>query len=138
APPAPPRGEALAGKTARRPEADDARNVEGARAQAPLLSAALRLRLQADSRAGATDIKGADTLRAKHLVGRPAAQVDLPVVDVDWNAAHGLDRIAVEGNAARPAVGADLRHRLQRAHLVVRRPHRHQSRVWAGGGGHRA
>src|SRR5260370_22535660 len=75
-------------------KADGAGHIERAAAQAMLLSAAVDLRFEPDSRTAAANVKGADALRPIEFVSREAHQIDAKLVDIDGDFADGLSRIA--------------------------------------------
>ena len=111
----------VAAQPAGHAEADDARHVERAAAQAALVAAAVEHRLEADRRVAPADVQRADALGAVHLVGRQAHQVEAHRLDVERHLARGLGRVGVEQHAPPAADRADLGERVQRADLVVRR-----------------
>ena len=77
-------GQGLGGQPRRLAEADDAGHVQRARPQSLLLSAALRLRLEANARAArAADVERAHSLRSVHLVCRDAHEIRSPRLDVE-------------------------------------------------------
>ena len=112
-------------------QADDARHVERAAAEAAFLAAAVDQRLQADARLAAADVKAADALGTVHLVGGETQQIDLERSDVDRHFAHGLGGVAVQQHAAAAAELPDLGQRLDHADLVVGQHDGHEDRVAA-------
>ena len=101
-------------------------------AETALVTTAMHLRLQADTRL-ATNIQGADTLRAISLVGREAHQVDLELLQVDIDLAGCLCGIDVEDDALLAADFAQLGDRLNDAHFVIDEHHGSQHGIRTNG-----
>src|SRR6266850_6292249 len=112
--------------------ADDLVRRERPRAQAPLVAAAVDLRLDAHARLPA-HVQRADALRAVDLVRGHRQEIHFQLLQVDRNLARGLHRVAVEDDAFRAANVADLGYRLDHADLVVHHHHRHEDGVGAEG-----
>src|SRR6202011_5735145 len=93
-------------------ESDDAGDVEGARAHAALVPAAVDLLGDLDAGVAAADVESADTLRAIDLVAGEGEDVDVVLLDVDRDLADGLDCVGVEKDALLVAELADLGDRL--------------------------
>ena len=89
-------------------EADDAGDVERARAHAALLTAAVELRRQAHARVAGAHVQRADALRAVDLVRREREQIDAHRLDVDRDLAGALRRVGVEEDALLLGDLADL------------------------------
>ena len=121
-------GEAFARQPGRFAESDDAGHVQGARAQAALVSAAVDERRQGDLRPR-PDIERANALRPIHLVCAQRGEVDVHGDDVKGHASDALHGVAMKQHAALPAEGAYLGNGLQRADLVVREHDRDQRRI---------
>ena len=100
-------------------EADDARHVCRAAAQAALLTAAVHLRFETDTRIAAADVESADALGAIHLVRAEAEQVNSHFLDIERNLAGRLGSIGVKKHAAFLAQSADGADRLKRADLII-------------------
>src|SRR5216683_2235617 len=112
--------------------ADDLVGRERPRAQAPLVAAAVDLRLDAHARLPA-HVQRADALRAVHLVRGHRQKVRFQLLQVDRDLSGGLHRVAVEDDAFRAADLADLGYRLDHADLVVHHHHRHEDGIGAEG-----
>jgi len=108
----------------RRPEADDAGKVLGAGAPAPLLPAAVD---EVCDFCSVPDVEGADALGAVELVAREGEEVDVVLIDVEFEVADRLDGVGVEGDAVLAGDGADLADRLDGPDLVVGGHHRDQN-----------
>ena len=109
---------ALDGFLHRRRQADAARGVLGARAQAALLPAAVYQRLERDA---FPDIQHAHAARAAELVRGQGQHVDAHLLHVDRHVADRLHCVRVELRADRMRQLGDLLDRLDGADLVVRR-----------------
>src|SRR5208282_3514810 len=105
---------------ARRAEADDSGDVQRARTHSALMAAAIDNRRQPDARAFGAYVQRADSLGSVNLVPAHRQQVDSVLVDVDWNLADRLDRVAVENDPLLFRELADFANRMNRADLVVR------------------
>ncbi len=114
---------------ARLAEADDARNIERSGAHAALVPAAVNLRHQLHPRILAAHIQRARAFRSIQLVPGDGRDVDVHLVDVDWNLADRLHGVGVEDDAAFAAEFANFRDRLQYADFVVGRHDRDQNRL---------
>src|SRR6266849_2669493 len=112
--------------------ADDLVGRERPRAQAPLVAAAVDLRLDAHARLPA-HVQRADALRAVHLVRGHRQKIRFQLLQVDRDLSGGLHRVAVEDDAFRAADLADLGYRLDHADLVVHHHHRHEDGIGAEG-----
>src|SRR6266702_2716036 len=110
--------------------ADDLVGRERPRAQAPLVAAAVDLRL--DAHAGfSPHVQSAYSLRSVDLVRGHRQEIHLQLLQVDRDLARGLHRVAVEDDALRAADLADLGDRLDHADLVVHHHHRRENGVGA-------
>jgi len=112
-------------------EASDSGDVQGPRAHAALVAAAVQNRAQPRPRAPAADVESADAFRTVDFVGAHRQQVDVHRVDVDRQHADALRGVGVEEDLALPSQRADLGDRLHRADLVVDVHDRDQHRVVA-------
>ena len=108
---------ALDGFLHRRRQADAARGVLGARAQAALLAAAVYQRLK---RNALLDVQHADAARAAELVRGQGQHVNAHFLHVDRHVADRLHRVRVEPRADCMREFCDLLDRLDGADLVVR------------------
>ena len=95
-------------------EADDARHIERAAAQAAFVAAAGDLRLEPHRRRRAADVQSADAFRAVDLVGREAHQVDAQRVRrrpescrrLAWRRSAAARRARGRSRRSRPAAGS--------------------------------
>ena len=109
---------ALDGFLHRRRQADAARGVLGARAQAALLAAAVNQRLERDA---LFDIEHAHAARAAELVRGEREHINAHRLHVDRHVADRLHRVRVELRADRMRQLCNLADRLNGADLIVRR-----------------
>src|SRR6266704_2979355 len=110
--------------------ADDLVGRERPRAQAPLVAAAVDLRL--DAHAGfSPHVQSAYSLRSVDLVRGHRQEIHLQLLQVDRDLARGLHCVTVEDDALRAADLADLGDRLDHADLVVHHHHRRENGVGA-------
>ncbi len=111
-------------------EACDLVRRQRARAEAPLMAAAVDLRL--DAHAGLpADVERADALRAVDLVRRDGEEIGFEFLQVDLDPARALHRVAMKDDALGAADLGDLPHRVDDADLVVHHHDRRENRVGA-------
>jgi len=97
-------------------EADGGGDIFGAGAAVALVVAAEGVLGQGCALA---DVEGADALGAIDFVGAEAEEVDAPIVDVDGDAAGGLDGVAVEEDVCFAGDAGDFADGLEGADFVV-------------------
>src|SRR5207237_7943933 len=78
---------------------NDARNRQGAAAQAAFVTAAVQHRFEPDPGVSATHVQRPDALGAIDFMSRHTEKVDPHLFHVDSDLAHGLDGIGVEEDA---------------------------------------
>mmetsp|Transcript_24902 Transcript_24902/g.33362 ORF Transcript_24902/g.33362 Transcript_24902/m.33362 type:complete len:326 (+) Transcript_24902:480-1457(+) len=108
----------LLGQAASFAEAHDKARCEGARTHALLLAATADLGVDSHAWLSA-HVEGANTLRSIQFVPTNRQQINLHLVDVDWQLAHTLRSISVEEHTVGAADFANLLQRLNCADLVV-------------------
>ncbi|KAH3675913.1 hypothetical protein WICPIJ_009212 [Wickerhamomyces pijperi] len=81
-----------------------------------------------------SDVDGTHTLRTVDLVRGDGKQVDVHLVDVDWDLTHSLGAVRVEEHLVPFTDLPDLGNRLNHTDFVVHSHHRDQSCVWSDGG----
>src|SRR5580765_8595617 len=109
----------LLGQFAGLAEADDAGDVQRAGPHTALVAAAIDDGGKLHARVAATNVKGSDTFGSIDLVAGNRKQVDVVLLDVDRNLAHGLHTIDGKDDAVFLGDLADFRHRIDDANLVV-------------------
>ena len=114
------------GQLAGTPEADDARQVLGARSPAPLLATAAQQGLGLEPLA---DDEGADALGSAELVRRKRQEIHAEGIHVDRQLAARLDRIAMDAHALPMGQLDDGTDGLDHAGLVVGEHDRDQCRT---------
>lgn len=105
------------------PQADDAGQVEGAGAQAPLLAAAIE---QGGEGVAAPYHQGTNPLGAVEFVGGEGQEGNAPGVKLQGDFAHGLGGVAEEGDTVALGDGGDLWDRVDGADFIVGGHHRQQ------------
>mmetsp|Transcript_20823 Transcript_20823/g.28690 ORF Transcript_20823/g.28690 Transcript_20823/m.28690 type:complete len:420 (-) Transcript_20823:258-1517(-) len=118
----------LAGHAAGCAEADAEGVRERARAQAPLLAAAVHERLQAHARPP-PHVERADALGPVNLVAGKGHEVDLQIINIDGHLAKHLRCISVKESLVCSAHLPNLLQGLQHADLVVDGHHGDHARV---------
>jgi hypothetical protein len=101
-------------------EANSHGRWDGAAAEAALLAATADDGLEAHARASA-DVERANALWAVEFVSRDGSEVEIPLVDVDFDLAGGLRDVRMEEDLVCAAKLAYLLHRLDDADFVVDR-----------------
>ncbi len=114
-------------------QADDTGDIERARAEAPLLAAALLQGCQTHTGATATHIECAHALGAVELVTRHGEEIDIVGLDIGWHLPDPLGGIGVEDDALVVAQIPDLGDLVDRTDLVVGPHDGDQDRVFTQG-----
>src|SRR5882762_7483615 len=109
----------LLGQFAGLAEADDAGNVQRARTHASLVAAAIDNGGKLNARVATANVKSTDSLRPIDLVAGDGEQVDIVLLDVDWDFANRLHTIDREDNAVFLGNLSDFRHGIDDANLIV-------------------
>src|SRR5690348_1494457 len=112
-----PRGEFAARDFGRFAEADDSRNIFGARAAVALIASTAQHGLE---RRAFANIQDADALWAADFVRGKRKQVRADGFYIDRDFAHGLNSVGVETNLRLARDFADFGDRLNRAEFIVR------------------
>src|SRR5580698_8947307 len=81
-------------------QANDTGDVQGAGAHAAFVASAVNDGGKLNSGILPADVQRTYALGAIHFVTRDRHQVDILLVHVDWNLAHGLSRVGMEDHAA--------------------------------------
>jgi hypothetical protein len=108
--------EGLAGEVRGFAEPDDAGNIFGARAESPLMVAAVEKLTEART---ASDVECPDALRRIKLVARDSEKIDTESVDVEGNFSCGLHGVGVEIDVVLRGDAPDLLEWLDGAEFVV-------------------
>src|SRR6267378_2940541 len=109
----------LLGQFAGLAEADDAGDIQRAGTHTALMTAAIDNGRELNARVATANIEGTDTFGSIDLVAGDGEQVDIVLLDVDWDFANRLHTIDREDNAVFLGDLADFRHRIDDANLVV-------------------
>src|SRR6267154_4339580 len=109
----------LLGQFAGLAEADDAGDVQRAGTHTALVAAAIDNGGKLNARVATANIEGTDAFGSVDLVAGDREQVDVVLLDVDWNFANSLHTIDSENNAVFLGNLADFRHRIDDANLIV-------------------
>src|SRR6266853_209685 len=112
-------GHFLLGQFAGLAEADDSGDIERAGTHTALVTAAIDNGRELNARVATANVKGADAFGSIDLVAGYREQVDVVLLDVDWNLANGLHTIDGEDDAVFLGNLADFRHRIDDANLIV-------------------
>src|SRR6266403_3078990 len=109
----------LLGQFAGLAEADDTGNIQRAGTHTALVAAAIDNGGKLNARVAATNVERTDTFGSINLVAGDGEQVDIVLLDVDWDFADSLHTIDGENNAVFLGDLADFRHRIDDANLIV-------------------
>src|SRR5258705_8362956 len=120
----------LLGQFAGLAEADDTGNIQRAGTHTALVAAAIDNGGKLNAWVATANIEGTDSLRPIDLVAGDREQVDVVLLDVDWNFANSLHTIDGENNAVFLGDLADFRHRIDDANLIVGIHDGNQNRFW--------
>src|SRR6267378_1614304 len=112
-------GHFLLGQFAGLAEADDAGDIQRAGTHTALVAAAIDNGGKLNARVATANIEGTDAFGSIDLVAGDGEQVDIVLLDVDWNFANRLHTIDSEDDAVFLGNLADFRHGIDDANLVV-------------------
>src|SRR5882757_6047727 len=112
-------GHFLLGQFAGLAEADDSGDIQRAGTHTALVAAAIDAGGKLNAGVAATNVESTDALRSVDLVAGNREQVDVVLLDVDWNFANSLHTIDSENDAVFLGDLADFRHRIDDANLIV-------------------
>src|SRR5579863_3539050 len=102
-------------------EADDAGNVECAGTHAALVTAAVDDGGELDAGVAAANVESSDALGSIELVSGDGQEVDVVLLDVYWDFAHGLNAIHSEEDTVLFGDFADFGHGVEDANFIVDR-----------------
>src|SRR5207245_9572866 len=112
-------GHFLLGELTGLTEADDSGDIQRAGTHTALVAGAVDNGGELNARVATANIEGTDSLRPINLVAGDREQVDVVLLDVDWDLANSLHTIDGENNAVLLGDLADFRHRIDDANFVV-------------------